>query len=1221
MKQPFIFLVFLICSIPLFAQKTPDKVETLGNRRLETYRYAEFDDSVRYTIEGLNDTVLIEHWNYNGTPLSKTWRLDSSYRYNGDGSVSSKSYFLKKGVNHYFYQGDSTVIFYPNGQVNSLTSSKPSSLWSKQFDKNGRLTKEYTVIISPFHLCVNERNGEGILVYSGRKDTIFRQKDSIARHSDSLFYPNGRLKMVKILDTKWSKNAPMNYRSYEPFASLPPHIRYDIYDADGKLVSKIPPDSLALQIFKDNIDCYYGFKNGRGDTIIAPRFDHILSIDIDHFAAYEGDICQIYRADGTRLAASMSLSDAGKVFEMGKIELIRDYQNEYMQRFSDKNDGSELSKYFFVKVGSKIGLIDREGKTVIPPQYDASNWAVYPNKRLWEYGHSANYVGDADFLEVIEWEKALPYNNLNKSRSVFLNRKGEPVFDKQYKGVQYAEFKDYFKVSENFGVNDRYYQHQLVYPIGLADGQGKLVLAEKFSNIKNLYFTPLFVADLNNGERQGLFDTRLNRWILDTTHFQIFTETVNVYKPSSRSGSAVRAEKQNFIVFKNLTTQKFGLLDIEGQPVLSAEYDTLAILNGKESLFWYKKGSIYRILDLKTKQTKRTDYSFLQPFPLPSMYEIPSYFIAQKNDKWGIIKAEDEQIVLPFIFDYLGLGQGRDIVAVKNQQATHIYNVSFPKASRHFIVDNYGNSPDKSRETFGFNSAENLKKIFFTDREGRVLIPPQYRQLSKKDDYARFTLVESDKKERKIVFLDKAKVVDFPFDYELEVAESNSKVLVVSKMDTSLHFPFRDFLPKKLGVVSTNGQLLAACDNFAVAIGDAERGVYFVKKSIPPFDTTKNKDDYYVFCNDTFNIEDNDWLMFDAEGKQLSETPLRMPISFKNGVGVGIKGDKFGIFRADGSTFLPPQYPMIWRDDSTGLYAVYTNVGLIPSLTLMDYQGKKRIEAGRYDGISPFFGKYALVASAGKIGLVDTFGTEIIAPQDLRSSASAFVDSLYLVREALKKMGYLYWKDKNLGLPFHFLDYLYLPSKNVHPDSLNIAPPLRNALWNLLLYKHLDRLVHYVGDLKFSRTPFKVNPENKEKYGYRVDCRNTRMTTQQMAASENFISFVIDSERKQKDYYNFYHQNNRWTEIQATDFWKTDADSRNQFYNLLVKKIRQLKDADIDCSNLTDLVDRTQSQFSVSEAGVSFSLDARQGYRFSFAVVVFSWEEVKPFLKMSLPNR
>jgi hypothetical protein len=70
----------------------------------------------------------------------------------------------------------------------------------------------------------------------------------------------------------------------------------------------------------------------------------------------------------------------------------------------------------------------------------------------------------------------------------------------------------------------------------------------------------------------------------------------------------------------------------------------------------------------------------------------------------------------------------------------------------------------------------------------------------------------------------------------------------------------------------------------------------------------------------------------------------------------------------------------------------------------------------------------------------------------------------------------------------------------------------------------------------------------------------------------------------------------------------------------LVKKIRQLKDADIDCSNLADLVDRTQAQFSVSETGITFSLDARQGYRLSFASVVFSWEEVKPFLKMPLPN-
>lgn len=145
--------------------------------------------------------------------------------------------------------------------------------------------------------------------------------------------------------------------------------------------------------------------------------------------------------------------------------------------------------------------------------------------------------------------------------------------------------------------------------------------------------------------------------------------------------------------------------------------------------------------------------------------------------------------------------------------------------------------------------------------------------------------------------------------------------------------------------------------------------------------------------------------MYNANGQLLDSTAFRFPIDFKNGISIGLKGDRFGLYGSDGRVIAPPQYDNIRRDEFSGIYYLLSKDSYISALSLIDKTGKTIAKSGRYNVISPFYSQYALFNDKnGRYGLIDTSGNEIIATQDLSTfSKGNFWDSLNLYNAALQK--------------------------------------------------------------------------------------------------------------------------------------------------------------------------------------------------------------------------
>ena len=117
-------------------------------------------------------------------------------------------------------------------------------------------------------------------------------------------------------------------------------------------------------------------------------------------------------------------------------------------------------------------------------------------------------------------------------------------------------------------------------------------------------------------------------------------------------------------------------------------------------------------------------------------------------------------------------------------------------------------------------------------------------------------------------------------------------------------------------------------------------------------------------------------------------------------------------------------------------------------------------------------------------------------------------------------------------------------------------------------------------------------------------------------ASEKTFSFALSKygyRAYSPTFFNFYYKNNRWNELIFNDVLSIEGEKRGQLNDLLIQKVKALKDTEIDCSNTANFVGQVKEQFMLTKEGINFHFNSNNK-----AVVAFMWAELQPFLKMRL---
>jgi hypothetical protein len=1182
MKLP-ILIFFFIASVTAIYAQTP-RIEAINRGEIHTYFYKKGGDSLRYTILEKKDTVQKTEYYRNGKTKLVSWKQDSSYTYDVLGRLMEKrSYFKDEDV--LYLNGTS---YFANGQIYENRTYRKGISVNWTYASDGRLRKKNTTIRTASGYFTRIEDGFGLPIQTFSEDSVLYKKDSVVRRQDTLYYASGKVFKIETTRDKASFGAQW-------------------YDKKGVLVKKTPPDTLDLVIFKDNVDCYYGLKTQRGDTIVRPRFDRIKQFDNHFFVAYVGESAILIDRKGAPMTPPCAhLKDVEKLNKQNYFSFTSKKNEEEVVDNERWTRIDTMPTYFYFKDDDKYGVMTNDLKIVVAPQ----------NLLLL-----TNTLGNAELFDFRE------FRHDTTVRMGFLTREGKPLFGSRYRDVTYTNEKDYFKVNVDFDdkifagmlKNNITAQHFTNIPpnykdnnsIGLGKFDETIVLPPIFFDIRPIFNTDLFITSLiktndaaKTGEMyNGIYNSRTKRWLLDSIGFHIKQDNSNLY---------------HYFVIEQQSTKKWGIMDTTGSYVLPLAYDSIGYVSNSHDVFWVKSNGKYQIFEINKGKTHlhKTQYDFI----FPQIFEIRrtvgwesvNYFLAQRKNKWGVIDVQ-ENVLKPFEYDY---------AAVNNYANTGFYLVKNNQMSR-FDVESLPNEQPYYEDRGNLRSLKlinNRERVFFVNDTGKVVIPPQYKyvSMSNANDYV---LALDDQARKKVIFIKNGAVVDYPFDYNIETAHAQSRVIGV-----------KDSMELGYGVVSTDGKLLVPCINYGVAIGDLETSTFFVKRDTPlvnRYIEAKNRLADYEIANksvnpDTLYEEDNGWMMYDGQGKLVTSQPFRFPIDFSEGVGVGMQDNGFHLYKTDGTIlqpFLPkkeqnegknaiytegsPQgYISIRRDPGYEFYALYKNQGMSPTMILTKANGEIVVKGGRYDGISQFYGKYALVTTRKNVGLIDTLGREVIAPQDLRTYSGHFMDSL--------KVDDINYENE---MPFKFED----DAENLHPDSLKINTAQRAALWNLLLENSTVGTIATASDVQIPRTSFKANASffSNESHGTLIAPKFPL----QIVVSDKTIAFSLGEDKYRKAagavYFNYYLKNNRWEALQLNDLLQIQGDKRWKINDMLSKKIKALEEQQIDCSNTAAFITQVENKWLLTEKSIDFCFLSTED-RESFVVISFTWAELQPFLKLKI---
>jgi hypothetical protein len=1145
-------------------------------------------DSVRYTIRGMDDTLQITKLFRSGRISIIDWKTDSSYRYNILGHLESQSYNNEKDSTAYSTQID----YYSNGKIFTKNTHSSNGHTSEYYEVDGQLNRvEKTEHLTNIELSKTmDKTGRilnSIGVYT--LGTTIQNTDSSIRY-DTLFYANGNIFSIEI-----SNNNSVSYGK-----------KY--FKKDGNLLKEEAPESERLIVFKDNLGCYYGLKTAKGDTIVKPTYEKIGKLGETFWAAEYNDKISLFYIDGTPAKLFSSNISIASQFKI-KGDFITD---DTLTKHIREDLFIDNAEYFSYYENFDMGVFDNQGQVVIKPQH-------------------------VDLMQLCIGEQYFKFKkNLEKGyQKGYLDRTGKPLFDNKYNNVLSAYCNDFFYINNDadltYGhtndeeIGNKYsdggsisfddFEGKPNALFGLGKADGTVLLKPKYCAMECLPYSTIFITsseikkgtfkeeDIGALGKEGskwvnhsVYDAHAQRWLFD------------------KKGHLVR-ERESYLEIKDIARKKYGILDFSGKFILPIEFDSISSCGENSNLNWVIKDGKYQKFQFKNNKIvfSPNKYDFLDAFGYHNDGRSGTniyYFAAKKDGKWGIID-EEERIIKPFEFDYASVygGYEGNILLVKKDRAYAYDFESLPneRVSYHHI-GKYS-TPDELGE---YPIADNPNQTIIINNIGKVVIPPQYKVLQK-GSY-NFILFEDDNKQKKLLNLNTSTIIDFPFDYNLEYFQENKPLIVV-----------RNKTDNTLGLVSKDGKIIAPCHHYGMQVSD-DSPVFFAKKEAP---FIKQKDEKIEICGDTLSIEDVGWKMYDFQGKLLNKTDFNLSISFYKGVGIGLQNRTFNLYKADGTLLRPFNTEGVPIDSSLVFdniritegslhYVFYYRQGLNPLMMVTKPNGEIIVNGGRYENISPFYGKYALVQVGSKIGMIDWSGKEIIAPQDLRTYKDHFIDSLQIKdtsRYTKQELEYL----KFVSLPFSFEEYNNA-DKFINPDSLNISVFEKAALWNLLLEQCVSLMDGTEKDIS------RPKAYKSAEYFNEISCRHAEKKNNSLERirstyiGKSMASILFDKSRTFSDnlheFLNFHYKNGRWENLKLSGLLYLEGEKRQKLNDIVAQKIKNLTDAFIDCSDPSNFLRQVEDKWLVNKEGVSFYFDSRRDYTTRSKIVLLTWEELSPFLKM-----
>ena len=691
MKKHLLFLFFIAFAYPLLAQKSPRVEQLTAQQRRETYVNRFGRDSIELIIAGQNDTISRKYFNDAQQLMRQHWRKDSFHLYDVFGQLREVYYLNDPIEQEGLYEPN--ISYYFNGELNKRNLIKPTGERVRElFQKDGALLRRDILYQrTPSVKYLAQMDSLGRKIFGGKIDSSAFLLDSTCRTYDTVFYTDGR-----ILSVQYCKQ----YISRASYSEL---YKGTYYRKDGSLFMDVLPDSLILKPFIEAVNGYFGLKNRQGDTIYPSKFEELYNLSWNLWSPKQGTHFFMMRQDGK----IMTQTPMDEIFAVNLRTDLGGLQSAGYKE-SDQLSFYQIlqtyPQYFSFQLGDKFGLIDRQGTVILPPQYP-------------------RFIGQdaaAAFFEVL-FSDTTSTTIMDNTRTI-INRQGKYLFEKRFPYMELTERPNFFRFSNTIKTDT-----SQAFNVGLVNLSGEILLDAIYDNIDANPSTGLFWVAKGKetydafGQKEywkptyGLFDPVQKKWILPCIY--------HIGYQNGKSDPILRDGK----------TQKMGMVSASGQVLLPFIYDTIKQFMNTNTCAVVQNGR-YQIYDDIKRQFNKEIYQYLEPKTIDCyQYYYSSvgeegtiFFIAQKNNKWGLI-GFDGKVIVPFIYDYVGNTTNSIIAMVKDNHAdilTSGWLFPLPQPDNEAEREELG----KSLNFFTFNLVgDTTKQTFAVDSNNRVLHPPQYK--------------------------------------------------------------------------------------------------------------------------------------------------------------------------------------------------------------------------------------------------------------------------------------------------------------------------------------------------------------------------------------------------------------------------------------------------------------------------------------------------------------
>ena len=318
---------------------------------------------------------------------------------------------------------------------------------------------------------------------------------------------------------------------------------------------------------------------------------------------------------------------------------------------------------------------------------------------------------------------------------------------------------------------------------GVIDSNGEIVIDPSYEEIiiipnqKNDVFLCTYDVNYDTGE----YKTKA----LNNKNQEIFTQYEQIEAISNKDENQNLWYEQNVLKVKK--DGKYGLINMQGQEVLSCSYDEINVIENVEDVLLVKQNELYGVVNTSGKEIVKAEYTNIENLGK----DYTQGFIVQKDQKYGVVDSQGNVVLQP-IYEGIEKIYGNDMYVVIQQGKQQIVN----KEGTEVLTKGFDEIEQILRNPENGVIYKQKDKYGVMKTTGEVTIEPVYEELKETK-----TGILIAKQNEKYGVIDIEKNEKLPFSYTSISYYDQADIYVVEKEDFSNDIIDNTFNVKKTGIL------------------------------------------------------------------------------------------------------------------------------------------------------------------------------------------------------------------------------------------------------------------------------------------------------------------------------------------------------------------------------------------------------------------------------------